>query len=128
MVIMRKTGLAHEPGLANELKELPGVFYVGVPPQSPVSAEYGGYIRTFPSTAPLDDATIIMSDYSRPTAHHGAIFDQLEAISMANLSANFPANLEDPAAYGYPYPMPRRSRATTRSAYRPPGNPAVADS
>ena len=120
--------LAHEPGLANELKELPGVFYVGVPPQSPVSAEYGGYIRTFPSTGPLDDATIIMSDYSRPTAHHGAIFDQLEAISMANLSANFPANLEDPAAYGYPYPMPRRSRATTRSAYRPPGNPAVADS
>ena len=103
-------------------------FYVGVPPQSPVSAEYGGYIRTFPSTGPLDDATIIMSDYSRPTAHHGAIFDQLEAISMANLSVNFPANLEDPAAYGYPYPMPRRSRATTRSAYRPPGNPAVADS
>jgi hypothetical protein len=26
--------LAHEPGLANELKELPGVFYVGVPPRS----------------------------------------------------------------------------------------------
>jgi tetratricopeptide (TPR) repeat protein len=115
--------LDHEPGLANQLKDLPGVFYVGVPPESSASAEYSDSVRTFSAPSMMAGPAIIMSDYSLPTAHHGAIFNQQGTIELANFTtiSNFAELLGLPEGWQ----LPRRSRTTTRSTYRPPGTDTV---
>ncbi len=87
--------LDHEPGLAALIRGLPGTFYIGLPDD----ASAGDYdalsatsVITFLTSGPLDFATVIMRDYSRPPV---IVFDEHEALLMAALSSDFPDDLDD---------------------------------
>jgi hypothetical protein len=97
--------LDHEPGLSHRLQGIPGTFYVGVPDLS-LSKEFRDSVRVVLTKGPLDFAVVIMRDYSRPGSLYGVLFDETEALRMRNLAADFPMNLEDPNAYGYPEAVP----------------------
>ena len=86
--------LDHEPGLSELLRGVDGSFYVGVPAPA-VAAEYDDSVSTFLAGGPLDFATVIMRDYSRPDAHRGLVFDEGEALRMAALASDFPIDLDD---------------------------------
>jgi tetratricopeptide (TPR) repeat protein len=120
--------LDHEPGLSRRLEQIAGTFYVGVPELS-LGQEYGDSVRVVLRKSLLDFAVVIMRDYSHSKALYGVLFDETDAWRMRNLAANFPMNLEDPNAYGYPEPVPEafstveltvESQQRARLAYRPP--------
>lgn len=99
--------LMAEEAIVARLPALEGSFvYVGIPDLADGSA-YGPFanVRLFRASGPLDFATEIMRDFSALGEGGGAdLFDAGEAQRMMALAADFPMNLEDPAAYGYPAP------------------------
>jgi MinD-like ATPase involved in chromosome partitioning or flagellar assembly len=122
--------LMHEDGLAEWLKGMDGLVYIGIPPGDKVD-EYaqGGSLHTFSAGGPLDFATIIMRDFSNPENDESdpkCIFDHGEAVRMAALSSDFPIDLDDTAFDFGPPPeaqAPAFGAAAGSPFGAPPGSP-----
>lgn len=129
--------LMHEDGLAEWLKGLDGITYIGIPAGDKVD-DYvqGGDLHTFSAGGPLDFATVIMRDFSNPENKEDdpkCIFDHGEAVRMAALSSDFPIDLDDTAfdfgpppdaASGSPFaPQPSFTPPTSSPFNTPPPTP-----
>jgi KAP family P-loop domain len=93
--------LDHAPGLAEAITGHRGLFYIGLTTEEDTGAYAGADERVvlFISASPLDYATVIMRDFSPAMFGTGApkdiLFDEGEALRMAALSSDFPADLDD---------------------------------
>jgi len=113
--------LMHEDGLAEWLKGVDGITYIGIPPGEKVD-DYDGdaNLHTFAAGGPLDFATIIMRDFSNPENNEDdpkCIFDHGEAVRMAALSSDFPIDLDDTA---FDFGPPPESLPPAPSPFAPP--------
>jgi MinD-like ATPase involved in chromosome partitioning or flagellar assembly len=117
--------LMHEDGLAEWLKGMDGITYIGIPAGDKVD-DYaqGGDLHTFSAGGPLDFATVIMRDFSNPENNQDdpkCIFDHGEAVRMAALSSDFPIDLDDTAFdFGPPPDATSGSPFAPQPSFTPP--------